>query len=60
MKILSKGYVDEPIVVDSRDESIISGHKVFEALKLLSASKVPVLKVSTKNVRGSSKTSNLN
>lgn len=44
-KLIQKGIVDLPIIVDKKTTVILEGHKIFQALELLSVKKAPVLKV---------------
>ena len=44
-KFLETGIVDNPIIVDWKTGVILEGHEVFQALDLLSAKKVPAIKV---------------
>jgi len=44
-KFLDTGIVDNPIIVDWKTGVILEGHEVFQALDLLSAKKVPAIKV---------------
>jgi len=46
VKFLDTGVVDNPIIIDKKTGVILEGHEVFQALDLLSARKVPALKVS--------------
>lgn len=50
-KILSSGIVNRPVVVDVETGVILDGHEVFYALDLLSAEKIPVIKVSVSSVQ---------
>jgi cysteine synthase/O-phosphoserine sulfhydrylase/cystathionine beta-synthase len=44
-KFLDTGIVDDPIIIDEKTSVILDGHEVFQALDLLSARKVPAIKV---------------
>jgi len=44
-KFLETSIVDNPIIVDWKTGVILEGHEVFQALDLLSAKKVPAIKV---------------
>jgi cysteine synthase/O-phosphoserine sulfhydrylase/cystathionine beta-synthase len=44
-KFLDTGIVDNPIIVDWKTGVILEGHEVYQALDLLSAGKVPAIKV---------------
>ena len=44
-KFLDTGIVDNPIIIDRKTSVILEGHEAFQALDLLSAKKVPAIKV---------------
>jgi len=44
-KILKKGVVDKPVVIDRETGVVLEGHELFQALDLLSPKTIPVLKV---------------
>ena len=50
-KILDTGIVDNPIIVDEKTNVVLKGNEVFLALDLLSARKVPALKVDILRVK---------
>lgn len=45
VKILETNVVTKPIVIDNETGIILDGHDIFQALQLLSARKIPVLRV---------------
>lgn len=49
-KFLEEGAVNTPIIVDEKSNVILDGHEIYQALDLLSARKIPVLKVNASKV----------
>ncbi len=50
-RMLSEGVLKEPIVVERTTMVVLKGYETLEALKLLSAEKVPVLQVDSSKVK---------
>ncbi|MEM1546445.1 MAG: pyridoxal-phosphate dependent enzyme [Candidatus Methanomethylicia archaeon] len=50
VEILMRNIVSKPITVDAEHFVILDGHEVYEALQLLTARKLPVVKVDIRNV----------
>jgi len=50
-KILTTGIVEHPVVIDGETNVILDGHDTFYTLDLLSAIKIPVIKIDISNIR---------
>jgi len=50
-KILNTGVVSRPVLIDGETNVILDGHDLFYSLDLLSAIKIPVVKISLSNIR---------
>lgn len=50
-KILKTGVISCPVLVDGETNVILDGHDLFYSLDLLSAVKIPVVKISLSNIR---------